>query len=190
MKLDRRSLVLLLVQLALVSSIAAKYHYQRATCPRVWTRAVAYDPQMILRGRYMSMQLHVDACGVALPIAKDQPANPGETQIYFRADKYKGVMAQLPIILGERQGRLVVQRIASDEESRSSQDITLGKSATCSDAVIQNPVDFYLPESAKSPFPLVKGSELWVEVTIPPKGPPRPLNLALSNSGQWQPLNF
>ena len=35
------SLALLVFQLAIVSTIAAKYLYQRWSCPRVWTRAAA-----------------------------------------------------------------------------------------------------------------------------------------------------
>jgi len=55
MKLSKTSVALLLIQLVLVSSIAAKYLYQRSTCPRVWTRTAAYDPQMVMRGRYLSL---------------------------------------------------------------------------------------------------------------------------------------
>src|ERR1017187_7540995 len=62
MKLAKTSIVLLAIQLALVSSIAAKYLYQRATCPRVWTRTAAYDPNLVMRGRYLSVQLIVDGC--------------------------------------------------------------------------------------------------------------------------------
>ena len=54
MKLSKTSIVLLVIQLALVSSIAAKYLYQRAHCPRVWVRTAAYDPEMVMRGRYLS----------------------------------------------------------------------------------------------------------------------------------------
>ncbi len=39
--LSGTSLVLLVIQLATVSTIAAKYLYQRWRCPRVWTRTVA-----------------------------------------------------------------------------------------------------------------------------------------------------
>jgi hypothetical protein len=52
---------------ALVSSIAAKYLYQRATCPRVWVRTAAYDPEMVMRGRYLSLRLTVDGCQSTLP---------------------------------------------------------------------------------------------------------------------------
>jgi hypothetical protein len=51
------SVALLVIQLAIVSTIAAKYLYQRWSCPRVWTRAVAIDPQLPMRGRYLSLQL-------------------------------------------------------------------------------------------------------------------------------------
>ena len=57
------SIVVLAVQLALVSSIAAKYLYQRRTCPRVWTRTVAVDPEGVMRGRYLALQLVVDGFG-------------------------------------------------------------------------------------------------------------------------------
>ena len=40
------SVVLLAIQLILVCSIAGKYLYQRLTCPRVWTRAAAFDPSL------------------------------------------------------------------------------------------------------------------------------------------------
>ena len=56
MKLAKSSIVLLVIQLALVSSIAAKYFYQRSTCPKAWTRAAAYDPNMVMRGRYLSLR--------------------------------------------------------------------------------------------------------------------------------------
>jgi len=63
------SLVLLVMQLGIVSSVAAKYLYQRWTLPRVWTRTTAYDPDMLLRGRYASVQLLVDGCRSTLPSA-------------------------------------------------------------------------------------------------------------------------
>ena len=40
------SLALLVIQLAIVSSVAAKYLYQRWNCPRVWTRTAMYDPDL------------------------------------------------------------------------------------------------------------------------------------------------
>src|SRR5438552_3496591 len=70
MKLAKTSIALLVIQLVIVSSIAAKYFYQRSTCPRVWTRGAAYDPALVMRGRYLSLQLTVDGCNSTLPSAK------------------------------------------------------------------------------------------------------------------------
>ena len=64
------SLVLLAIQLALVCSVAGAYLYQRWRYPRVWVRTVAYDPTMVMRGRYLSLQLTVDGCQSSLPSGK------------------------------------------------------------------------------------------------------------------------
>ena len=32
--------------------------------------------------------------------------------------------------------------------------------------------------------------ELWAEVTVPRKGPPRPIQLAIKNGTDWRPLNL
>jgi hypothetical protein len=52
------------------------------------------------------------------------------------------------------------------------------------------PVLYFIPDTAANPAVLKAGEELWVEVTIPRKGPPRPIQLALKSNGQWKPLNL
>jgi hypothetical protein len=42
---------------------------------------------------------------------------------------------------------------------------------------LQEPVAFFLPEHAADPSIVPRGKELWVEVSVPPKGPPRPIRL-------------
>ena len=37
---------------------------------------------------------------------------------------------------------------------------------------------------------LKRGGELWIEVTVPPDGPPRPIQVALKQDGVWKPLAF
>ena len=69
-KLSAASVAVLVIQLALVCSIAVKYLYQRWTCPGVWTRTAAYDPELVMRGRYLSLQLTVDGCESTLPSAR------------------------------------------------------------------------------------------------------------------------
>ncbi len=55
---------------------------------------------------------------------------------------------------------------------------------------LATPVNFYIAEHAVSPLPLQAGQELWVEVTVPSSGPPRPLQLALKQDTTWKPLAF
>ena len=38
--------------------------------------------------------------------------------------------------------------------------------------------------------PLQPGEELWVEVTVPPAGPPRAIQLAVSGNGNFTPIKF
>ena len=55
-----RAVALLVAQALLVLSIAGKYLYERKACPRVWVRSAQYDPNLPLRGRYLS--LHSGRC--------------------------------------------------------------------------------------------------------------------------------
>jgi uncharacterized membrane-anchored protein len=193
MTVARTSIALLVIQLALVSSIAAKYLYQRQTCPKVWTRAAAFDPETVMRGRYLSTQLKIDACGIKMPLAHDQTMASDNQRTYFdpRGD---GTLSQLlEVTIGVKNGTLVAEHIAKSPQEHNSQSLSLRKGVACSEATLWTPVDFYLPEHAIDPLATQRssGQELWVEVTIPPAGPPRPLGLAIKTSdGQWQPLNY
>jgi hypothetical protein len=50
------------------------------------------------------------------------------------------------------------------------------------------PVLFFLPEHAMDPWSQAKGGELWAEVTLPRKGPPRPIRLAIKRGDTFTPL--
>jgi hypothetical protein len=193
MKISKTSIVLLVIQLALVSSIAAKYFYQRSTCPRAWTRATAYDPNMVTRGRYLSLRLTVDGCQSTLPSAlratfprnadgTTKPTgftvNDVEVPITFRAN------------LKAEKMKLLAIRIPEADLRSKGVDVTALSGSACNDLYIDEPVDFYIAEHAADPTALKQGQELWIEVTVPPKGPPRPLQLALKDNGAWKPLAF
>jgi len=60
----------------------------------------------------------------------------------------------------------------------------------CDQMHLADGVDFYISDTAQSPLPLQPGQELWIEVTIPPTGPPRPLHLAVKQDTLWKPLPF
>ena len=55
---------------------------------------------------------------------------------------------------------------------------------------LEEPVAFFIPEHAPNPARLNKGEELWVEVTVPKKGPPRPLRLGIKKDGVLTPLHL
>ena len=192
MKFSKASIALLVIQLAIVSTVAAKYLYQRATCPRVWTRTAAYDPALIMRGRYLSLQLTVDGCGSTLPSAKDAqfPRSingiPGGRTFSIRAADTVWFQAKLAV----KDNKLIAIRVPDSDTSMATQTIAGNSGSSCDQMRLAQPVNFYIPEHAADPTRLKPGQELWIEVTVPPKGPPRPLQLALKNNGAWKPLAF
>ncbi len=186
------SIALLLIQLALVSSIAAKYLYQRVTCPRAWTRAAAYDPYMVMRGRYLSLRLTVDGCQSTLPSALHAtfPRNADGTT---KPSGY-AVKSEFPIQfrakLKVEGNKLEAIRIPEADLKSKGVDVSAMPGSACDALRIDEPVDFYIAEHAADPTPLKPGQELWIEVTVPPQGPPRPIQLALKQDGSWKPLAF
>lgn len=190
MKFSKTSIALLVFQLLIVSTVAAKYLYQRATCPRVWTRTAAYDPELVMRGRYLSLQLTVDGCNSTLPSAKNAefPRNingvPGGKTFSIRSADTVWFQARLAV----KDNKLVAIRVPESDTSSSTQTIAGFPGASCDQMRLSTPVDFYITEHATDPSWVKHGQELWIEVTIPPKGPPRPLQLALKDNGVWKPL--
>ncbi len=190
MKLSKISVLLLVIQLAIVSTIAAKYLYQRSTCPRVWARTVAIDPDLPMRGRYLSLRLEVDGCQSTLPSAKGAafPRNINGEAIRgpYRLRAASIFRADLKVV----NNRLAVTYIRDDQNGMLGQEVSVWPGAACDAMRLDAPVDFYIAEHAQSPLPLKPGQELWIEVTVPPKGPPRPIQLALKDNSAWKPLAF
>ena len=190
MKFSKVSIALLIFQLLVVSTVALKYLYQRATCPRVWTRAAAYDPELLMRGRYLSLQLSVDGCGSTLPSAKDAqfPRNldgvPNGNSFSIRSANAVSFQAKLAV----KDNKLIAIRVPESDIFAATQTIAGNPGSSCEEMRISQPVDFYIAEHATDPTRLQQGQELWIEVTVPPKGPPRPLQLALKDNGAWKPL--
>ena len=192
MKLSKASIALLVIQLALVSSVAAKYLYQRARCPRVWTRATAYDPNLVMRGRYLSLQLKVDGCQSTLPSALHAvfPRNAdGTTRKDGFSVNWQGAV-QFRAKLKVEGSRLVAIRIPEADINSTGVMVEALPGSSCDALRVMEPVDFYIAEHAVDPTQLKAGQELWIEVTVPHKGPPRPLQLAVKDNGRWTPLAF
>jgi hypothetical protein len=189
--LSAASLALLIVQLVLVSTIAAKYWYQRWSCPRVWTRAAAIDPQLPMRGRYLALQLTVDGCQSTLPSAKNAnfprdvngAVKPGS---YVLRPNDVDFHANLKVV----NNALIAVRIEGSEDPNAGEEVDGNAGSPCDQMQLASSTDFFIADTAQSPLPLKSGQELWIEVTVPPKGPPRPIQLALKDNGMWKPLDL
>lgn len=190
MKISKTSIALMLIQLAIVSSIGAKYLYQRWTCPRVWARTVAFDPELPMRGRYLDLRLTVDGCQSTLPSAKaaafPRDINGAAIQGQYQLRASARFRADLKV----ENSRLTAIKIRDDRDQTTGQQISVWPGASCDAMRLDEPVDFYISEHAADPSPLKPGQELWIEVTVPPKGPPRPIQLALKDNSAWRPLAF
>ncbi len=194
-KLAGVSVALAVVQVALVSTVAAKYLYERWTSPRAWTRAAASvtdEAGQAMRGRYLWLQLTVNGCESTLPSAKlaefprDYNGAVKKGDYALRAGQTWAFDARLKV----DGNKLIAVRPEGSEDTRGAVPVLTAPGEPCDEMRLERRVDFYLPESAQSPLPLKAGEELWVEVTVPKKGAPRPMQLAVKGNGQWKPLAF
>lgn len=185
------SLALLAIQLALVSTVAAKYEVQRWSCPRVWTRAFGYDPQLPLRGRYLSLHLRVDGCQSTLPSAAQAQfpravngaVAPGPFAVRAPRVRFRAR-------LEAQNNSLDAIRVPDAGDQAGGQMVEGWPGKSCREMTLEDPVSYFVPEDAASLLPLKPGQELWLEVTVPPEGPPRPIQIALKENGIWKPLPF
>jgi hypothetical protein len=154
-----RGIAVGVLQCLLVLSLAGKYAYDRQTLPRAWAKAVPFDPDLAIRGRYLSLRLEVDAA----------PAGTGP---------HAGAAT-----LAVRNGQLVAEPSAFNGEPTviASRDGTW---------TTWEPVAFFIPEHAQDPSRLPPGQELWVEVSVPRRGPPLPIRLAVKKDGVLTPLDL
>jgi hypothetical protein len=55
---------------------------------------------------------------------------------------------------------------------------------------LAEPVAFFLPEHVPDPSVRLAGEELWVELTLPARGWPRPIRLGVMRAGTLTPLEL
>jgi hypothetical protein len=167
MKPLHKGITLAVVHVLLVCSLGAKLLIDRSRCPRVWVKAAAYDPNLPIRGRYASMRLIVEA-PQAKPMEKyngiESPSFPQRARLVVRGGKLAAI--------DDPWGSVSYQRIRPDQ------------------VALHEPVAFFISEKAKDPTIRAREEELWVEVTVPRKGAPRPIRLAVKKNGALQPLNL
>jgi hypothetical protein len=171
MNLSRKSILLAAIQLAIVLSLGAKLLCDRATRPRVWAVAQNFDPDLPIRGRYLALQVHVMPEGFAYKA----PSQPNFSDWW--TNQYWGYLTV-------RNNQLV----AAPQGSGCGMWIHLQKKPSGEiTALTEDPVLVFIPETFQMPVSH-RDDQLWVELTIPAKGPPRPIRLAISNANGFTPL--
>lgn len=152
----KRGLILGAIQVALVLTVTAQFLYDRASLPRAWARSAPVDPNLPIRGRYVSLRLEVQAeCSNA-------------------SSEGRGWS------LSAENGKLAARRTAKGPHH------VWALRETC---LLGETVPFFIPPQIPDPSRREPGEELWVEVSVPKNGPPRPIRLAVKKDGQLQPLN-
>jgi len=160
-----RGLLVALLHVTLVASLGGKLLYDRATLPRVWARTRPVDPQDVFRGRYVQLGLLVEAEGSSFSSADSTG----------------------PVRLYPKDGRLV----AEPAPQGSSVWVMQASVAGSPRLTLSKPVAFFIPENVQDPSFRQPGEELWVEVTVPPTGLPRPIRLGLKvGEGAVVPLSL
>ena len=160
----RKGLILAAIHLALVGSLGAKLLIDRATRPRVWARTAPVDPNLPIRGRYVRLRVDGRASGA--------PSESWESE---------------PVTLRADNGVLVFDRV--DESAGSGlRARTTGTRDGERVAQLNQALAFFIPEHVPDPSRRAPGEELWVEVTLPKAGPPRPIRLGVKKDGVLTPL--
>lgn len=166
----QKGLLLAVLQVALVCSLGAKLLYDRATRPRLWLQVVTFDPDLPIRGRYLVFNLQLPAEGFQSVANQPSPTSPF---VMSRCD------------LQMRNGQLTAVANPDGEYWVSLRFIE-----NQIFAIVNTRTPYFVPEHAKLP-PLQTGGEgLWIEATIPRKGPPRPIRLATKKDGVLTPLTL
>lgn len=161
------------IQIVVVLSLGAKLLYDRVTRPRAWVLCEVYDPDLPIRGRYLSERLRMPAEGFAY-----RESNPPNSSDWLINNQW----AYLEV----RDGQL----IAKPQGSGSAQWVYLHKDHDGTIVAIgQEPVLLFIPERADIPS-LRTGQQMWVEVTVPAKGPPRPIRVGIEKDGVLTPLKL
>jgi len=169
----QKGVVLAVVQVTIVASLAGKLWYDRATCPRVWALTAPYDPSLPIRGRYVSLQVVVELRDVPSP-------------------ELHAPLQDRPAVTLAREDDRLVARPNPDAHGYDPSALHVVQSGTRRGiglSVLDQPVAFFIPEHIPDPSVLSRDEELWVEVTIPKKGPPRPIRLGKkTHNGPIVPL--
>ena len=165
-----KGIIVAALHLAIVLSLGGKLLYDRASRPRVWVLTGTVDPDLPIRGRYFTLNLQVQA-----PDFKGfDPKQYGVQNVWLDVENGRLIAHQTNKNTGLYMANWGWNRAGQPAQSAY---------------MLSPPVTFFIAEHAETPH-LNRGDEMRAEVTIPKKGPPRPIQLAIKRGTEWRPLTY
>ena len=165
----RPGLLLAAVQAALMLSTGLLFWFDRQISPRAWVPTAPVDPNLPIRGRYITLNMVVPFVPTRTDVsAVDLVGSWQHVQLRVEADRLQAMQKVRPGI------------------SNYGGVIRLSKGS-----LVVNPgpeLAFFIPPDVKDPSIRPDESTLWVEVTLPGLGAPRPIQLGVEKDGQIEPL--
>jgi hypothetical protein len=166
----QKGLLFAVLQVALVSSLGVKLLWDRERSPRGWAATRGYDPNLPIRGRYINISLLVKADTVF-------PQSQGPVPFLPSGSENVGLAVENGRIVAIRTSRSTGLRV-SGPQLRDGEVL----------ATLSPPVVYFLPEHAADPLRNSSAGIVFLEVTIPPQGPPRAIRLGRKVGSEIVPL--
>ena len=157
------------VQAALMLSTGLLFWFDRQISPRAWVPTAPVDPNLPIRGRYITLNMVVPF----IPTRTDVPT-------IDLVGSWQHV-----------QLRVEADRLQAMQKVRSGFSNHGGVIQLNEGSLVVNPgpeLAFFIPPDVKDPSIRPDGSTLWVEVTLPGLGAPRPIQIGIEKDGRIEPL--
>jgi hypothetical protein len=160
------------IHFLIVLSMGGKLLYDRSVRPRAWAQTEPFDPSLPIRGRYVSL-------AVLVPMDETPRSGALAENATVRLDSLQGELTA-SVEVGSAAWKPPCER--NDVERLSGPPARYR---------LRCPVLYFLPEHVVDPSMRQPQEQLWVELTIPRKGPPRPIRLGVRRgSGNIEPLEI
>jgi hypothetical protein len=185
----QKALLLTGLHLLLVLSLGAKLLYDRASRPRFWVKAAPVDPDLPIRGRYVSLRVEVPVYGATLPPEEPRPKALKPSEPWPPPWRQHRLMVDLepgPVgLIARARNKPDPQRLViyDAHDNATLPERLRGTPESSWMVVLDDVVPFFIPEHVPDPSRRANGEELWVEVTLPRKGPLRPIRLGVKKDG-------
>lgn len=193
MKKPYKSILFGLLQVGILLSIAGKYTVDRYTCPRAWVKTASFDPKLPIRGRYVTLRPVLPLKGSDKFQLTEEEAKSYLSQIHLHVHVKQEDDQLVAFIKKPEDSALTWTQDSRHDPLNPPENAILDKSELEKPenervVTLLESVPFFIPEDVPDPSIRAEGEELWMEVTIPKKGPLRPIRLAVKKGDDFSVL--